>query len=916
MAYRGEGKGAELSLYGGGSHYRKASSNVSQIVLEDTEGLMRFRALYDYEATGRDELTFYAGDEIHGYQVAGESWWQGYVSSAASSTAEASSASKRDIELTLKSFPANYVDVVGPVNSATMVPAAEPAPPPKPPKKKKKSSAAAPKKTQKPWSEAGVAVKKTRYSLWGSYIALYGCFINGTMGVLLLLWGMTDPKDSPGLGGGRPSDYGAVDTLSAIYSIVFSAGFIFYELKNESSIRNGGVGYRNKLVYYAFAMFLGPLPGMLALPTLVGALHIMISSLMFYLAFKKSETYEGLPKKRKRKTAKVQLTFEQKFWKVYGGSNIAARSGRVVFLTIYWGSCFTYGLINAINAQKGIDEAKANGSANGDFTVWVPVAKFFGGVMNINFTVLLLPVCRTFVSKLYTYSTGDQTAASQTLRAFLKYTPLDMALHWHMLCGWVGFASAILHTVAHVINYGMVSEQVWETFGWSVWVTGLGLLFIIALMATSVQRFVRRDHHELFMYTHYLFVPFILLCTIHGKGWVGPNYWKFLLVPGSVYALERIVREIERRQPCNVLGATIMSNKVVCLRIDKDSGPFRRGYKIGQYCFLKCPMASGREWHPFTISSPPEDDVVTFHIRVQAENSWTWRLQQFLREMAPHSGSEAVKIDFSRMDRGKNVPGKIVGPTGKPLLLIYGPLSAPTQHLTEYNEVVVCTTGIGITPLAASMKSIVAHRWRLYSGKTYPDRATFCWICSHRDIKSFRWFIKLVHSMQDTIFDYVNTRSSFRPTGGNKTGFTLSGNKMFTLHIYITSVPKDRDLEGELAREREYARSNPVSFWGEEHDPEAIRAPFTPMELYSACFNPREKFKEIGYNVFVHNGRPDWNPVFESIANKTPERDIGVTFCGNPIVANDLSDMCTKHSRPVATKSDPGLLFHLHQEVF
>ena len=53
--YRGEGKGSELALYGpGGSvgrHLRATSSNVSQIVLGDEEGLMKFRAIYDYEAT-------------------------------------------------------------------------------------------------------------------------------------------------------------------------------------------------------------------------------------------------------------------------------------------------------------------------------------------------------------------------------------------------------------------------------------------------------------------------------------------------------------------------------------------------------------------------------------------------------------------------------------------------------------------------------------------------------------------------------------------------------------------------------------------------------------------------------------------------------------------------------------------------
>ena len=44
------------------------------------------------------------------------------------------------------------------------------------------------------------------------------------------------------------------------------------------------------------------------------------------------------------------------------------------------------------------------------------------------------------------------------------------------------------------------------------------------------------------------------------------------------------------------------------------------------------------------------------------------------------------------------------------MIRVYGPHSAPTQHLTEYNEVMIVTSGIGVTPLAAAMKSIVHFR--------------------------------------------------------------------------------------------------------------------------------------------------------------------------------------------------------------
>ena len=324
------------------------------------------------------------------------------------------SKSTREMEIILKSFPANYVEVIGPVNCRGLpLPVrATPAPPPKPPKKKKENEKKGGGARRKPknFMTEGVGRKKTRYALWGSYLAIYGCVLNIVMAAMLFLWGVTEPKEAPWLGNGLPSEFGGLQWIAVFYTFAFCAGFVYYELYNEKSIRNGGVEYRNKLMNYAVAIFLGPLPCMLALPTLLGAAHIMIASVMFYVAYKNSENFDGIPKKRKRKNV-VTLTAQQRFVKVYGGKDIAARSGRMVVLTIYFAGTAFYGLLNAINAQKGIDDAPP-GSPKSAFTVWVPVAKFFGGVMNINFSLILLPVCRTFVSKLYDFSTGDQTMAS------------------------------------------------------------------------------------------------------------------------------------------------------------------------------------------------------------------------------------------------------------------------------------------------------------------------------------------------------------------------------------------------------------------------------------------------------------------------------------------------------------------------
>jgi len=43
--------------------------------------------------------------------------------------------------------------------------------------------------------------------------------------------------------------------------------------------------------------------------------------------------------------------------------------------------------------------------------------------------------------------------------------------------------------------------------------------------------------------------------------------------------------------------------------------------KAGQYAFLNCPDVSQMEWHPFTLTSCPQLDYISFHIRLVGD--WT-----------------------------------------------------------------------------------------------------------------------------------------------------------------------------------------------------------------------------------------------------------------------------------------------------
>ena len=59
--------------------------------------------------------------------------------------------------------------------------------------------------------------------------------------------------------------------------------------------------------------------------------------------------------------------------------------------------------------------------------------------------------------------------------------------------------------------------------------------------------------------------------------------------------------------------------------------PKRFNYQPGDYIFLKIPSIAKYEWHPFTMSSSPEQDFIGLHIR--AVGTWTNKLYEFVDEL-------------------------------------------------------------------------------------------------------------------------------------------------------------------------------------------------------------------------------------------------------------------------------------------
>lgn len=160
--------------------------------------------------------------------------------------------------------------------------------------------------------------------------------------------------------------------------------------------------------------------------------------------------------------------------------------------------------------------------------------------------------------------------------------------------------------------------------------TGHVMLLIMFFIYTSAHISIRQQCFEAFNFTHHLAILFLLGLYTHSSGCfvrgalpdqsvtcLGYNSWQWTIWGGIAYLVERILREARSRRDTRLVSALMHPSGVVELRFVKPT--FK--YKAGQWLFLNIPAISKTQWHPFTISSAPDDPYVSCHIRQVGD--WT-----------------------------------------------------------------------------------------------------------------------------------------------------------------------------------------------------------------------------------------------------------------------------------------------------
>ncbi|KAJ0171651.1 hypothetical protein K1T71_012414 [Dendrolimus kikuchii] len=241
-----------------------------------------------------------------------------------------------------------------------------------------------------------------------------------------------------------------------------------------------------------------------------------------------------------------------------------------------------------------------------------------------------------------------QCLTALRVRRLGSLLPLDHHIYLHKLTGVLIFIFGAVHTVMHLCNFSLVivndpviNKNNYTVYEWLLTErpgmfgliggcanpTGFAIAAILIVMFVCSQAFIRRGGcFEVFYWTHLLYVPFWLLLIFHG-----PNFWKWFVVPGTLYIGERILRLIwlkSNHGKTYISSGILLPSRVTHLAVKR---PPAFEFHAGDYVFVSIPAIANYEWHPFTISSAPEqEDYIWLHIRGVGE--WTNRLYSYFEE--------------------------------------------------------------------------------------------------------------------------------------------------------------------------------------------------------------------------------------------------------------------------------------------
>ncbi|XP_028656250.1 NADPH oxidase 4 isoform X1 [Erpetoichthys calabaricus] len=499
------------------------------------------------------------------------------------------------------------------------------------------------------------------------------------------------------------------------------------------------------------------------------------------------------------------------------------------------------------------------------------ISRASASVLNLNCSLILLPMCRTLLAFLR----GSHKVTGRRARRLL-----DKSKTFHTVCGITISVFSVLHVASHMINAVNFSVNFSEEFPplnlahykgedpriliftTVPGLTGVLLVLILFLMVTASSYSVRLSSYNIFWYSHNLFFIFYIILLLHvaggalkyqanlqahPPGCLSPNK----TLQGSVLKLEsyvdlqtdlfsngflrqsfflqgnfsNICREEPIFKPHFPAQTWLWVSGPLCLycverlyRCIRSNTPVTILSVICHYCdVIEVQMLKKK------FKARPGQYIVLYCPSISAVEN-----HPFTLTLCPSRKRETFCIHFRVLgDWTKRLQELLLSDLNTdlpvfhqkryPKLYVDGPFGSPSEDIFNY-EVSLCVAGgIGVTPFASVLHSLL-DEWRHYKLR----RLYFIWVC--REIRSFYWFTDLLGALHHKLWeenrpDYLN------------------------IQLYLSQS-------------------------------KGIQSSFG------------EKYQILNSRLFI--GRPQWKLIFEEISKSNRQKRVGVFCCGPSKISKTL----------------------------
>ncbi|GFP97311.1 ferric reduction oxidase 2 [Phtheirospermum japonicum] len=252
----------------------------------------------------------------------------------------------------------------------------------------------------------------------------------------------------------------------------------------------------------------------------------------------------------------------------------------------------------------------------------------------------------------------------------------EASIKYHIWLGHITMALFTAHGFLYIV-YWTLTNRLSEILKWddhyiSNIAGEISLLCGLGLWVTTYPN-IRRKIFELFLYTHYLYVLFIIFFILHaGIGFA------CIMLPGFyLFMIDRYLRFLQSRQNVRLVTARILPCETIELNFAKGRG---LNYNPTSTIFINVPTISKLQWHPFTITSNSSLEQEKLSVMIKCDGSWTKKLYD-----AISSSSSVDRLQVS----------------------VEGPYGHATTNFLRHDMLVMICGGSGIAAFSSIIKELI-----------------------------------------------------------------------------------------------------------------------------------------------------------------------------------------------------------------